>query len=162
MRLLVLNGPNLNLLGLREPELYGSRTYGDLVAYCGEIAASCGVEVEVRQTNHEGTLVDWIQAARGVFDAIVLNAAGYTHTSVAILDALKGTKARCAEVHLTDPDARDDFRRVSFVRPAAEAVFKGHGFESYAEAIRHFAAVRHEKASGGKRLSTRSRSPGRS
>ena len=89
MKILVLNGPNINLLGLREPELYGSRTYPDLVAYCEKTAAELGATADVRQTNHEGTLVDWIQEARGVFDAIVLNAAAYTHTSVALLDALK-------------------------------------------------------------------------
>jgi 3-dehydroquinate dehydratase-2 len=139
MKLLVLNGPNLNLLGEREPELYGSRTYADLVAFCGRTADACGVSVEVRQTNHEGTLVDWIQEARTRFDGVVLNAAAYTHTSVALFDALKAARVRCVEVHLTDPDAREAFRRTSFVRPAAEAVFKGLGFESYAEAIRHFA-----------------------
>lgn len=139
MRILVLNGPNLNLLGVREPALYGSRTYDDLVAFCGRIAAECGAEAEVRQTNHEGTLVDWIQAARGTFDAIVLNAAAYTHTSVAILDALKAVGIPTAEVHLTEPKEREEFRRVSYVGLYAECTFSGRGFESYADAIRHFA-----------------------
>ena len=139
MKLLVLNGPNLNLLGLREPELYGSRTYADLVEHCAKVAAEAGVSVEVRQTNHEGTLVDWIQEARGTFDAIVLNAAAYTHTSVAVLDAIKAVRVPVAEVHLTEPKEREDFRRVSYVGMVAERTFSGRGFESYSDAIRHFA-----------------------
>ena len=141
MKILVANGPNLNLLGLREPELYGSATYAELVDFIGRVAADAGVEVEVRQTNHEGTLVDWIQQCPGRFDALVLNAAAYTHTSVAILDALKAVKVRTAEVHLTEPKQLEEFRRVSYVAPAAERTFSGRGFESYADAIRHFAAV---------------------
>lgn len=141
MKILILNGPNLNLLGLREPEMYGSRTYADLVKFCRQVAADCKVEAEVRQSNHEGTLVDWIQESRGVFDAIVLNAAAYTHTSVAILDALKGVKARCAEVHLTEPKNREDFRKVSYVGLAAEKTFSGFGFDSYRLAIEYFAAA---------------------
>lgn len=139
MKILVLNGPNLNLLGIREPELYGGRAYADLVAFCEAVAADSGASVEVRQTNHEGTLVDWIQESRGAFDAIVLNAAAYTHTSVAILDAIKAVKARVVEVHLTEPKAREDFRRVSYVGLVAEKTFAGRGFESYADAIRHLA-----------------------
>ena len=137
MKILVLNGPNLNLLGTREPELYGKGTYADLVAFCTERARAFGAEAEVRQTNHEGTLVDWIQQAPGAFDAIVLNAAAYTHTSVAILDALKATRMRTVEVHLTEPKEREDFRRVSFVAPAAERTFSGRGFGSYEDALRH-------------------------
>ena len=141
MKILVANGPNLNLLGLREPELYGSATYAELVDFIGRVAADAGVEVEVRQTNHEGTLVDWIQECPGRFDALVLNSAAYTHTSVALLDALKAVKVRTAEVHLTEPKQREEFRRVSYVALAAERTFSGRGFESYADAIRHFAAV---------------------
>ena len=141
MKILVANGPNLNLLGLREPELYGRATYAELVDFIGRVAAEAGVEVEVRQTNHEGTLVDWIQQCPGRFDALVLNAAAYTHTSVAILDALKAVKVRTAEVHLTEPKEREEFRRVSYVAPAAERTFSGRGFESYADAIRHFATT---------------------
>ena len=140
MRILVANGPNLNLLGCREPELYGRGTYAELVDFIGRVAAESGVEVEVRQTNHEGDLVDWIQECPGRFDALVLNAAAYTHTSVAILDALKAVKVRTVEVHLTEPKSREDFRHVSFVAPAAERTFSGRGFESYADAVRHFAA----------------------
>ena len=139
MRLLVVNGPNLNLLGVREPDLYGRGTYAELVAFVKEVAAEAGVEVEVRQSNHEGDLVDWIQECPGKFDALVLNAAAYTHTSVAVLDAIKAVSVRTAEVHLTEPKEREDFRRVSYVGMAAERTFSGRGFESYADAIRYFA-----------------------
>ena len=139
MRLLVVNGPNLNLLGVREPDLYGRGTYAELVAFVKDVAAGVGVKVEVRQSNHEGDLVDWIQECPGKFDALVLNAAAYTHTSVAILDAIKAVRVRTAEVHLTEPKEREDFRRVSFVGMAAERTFSGRGFESYADAIRYFA-----------------------
>lgn len=137
MKILVLNGPNLNLLGVREPALYGNRTYAELEAFCRETAESFGAVADVRQTNHEGTLVDWIQDARGAFDALVLNAAAYTHTSVAILDALKATRIRTVEVHLTEPKVREDFRRVSYVGMAAEKTFSGKGFGSYADAIEY-------------------------
>lgn len=137
MKILVLNGPNLNLLGTREPELYGLKTYADLVAYVDSVAAECGAAAETRQTNHEGTLVDWIQESRGEFDAIVLNAAAYTHTSVAVLDAIKAVKARVVEVHLTEPKEREDFRKVSYVGMAAEKTCSGRGFESYGDAIRY-------------------------
>lgn len=137
MKILVLNGPNLNLLGLREPDLYGKGTYADLKAFLKETADKVGAEVECRQTNHEGVLVDWIQESRGVFDAIVLNAAAYTHTSVAILDAIKAVKARVIEVHLTEPKNREDFRRISYVGMVAEKTFSGKGFNSYSEAIEY-------------------------
>ena len=139
MKILILNGPNLNLLGMREPELYGSCDYAALEAHIRETASRCGVEVEVRQTNHEGSLVDWIQGAAGVFDAIVLNAAAYTHTSVAVLDALKAVRMRTVEVHLTEPENREEFRRVSYVGMAAEKTFSGRGFESYSDAIAYLA-----------------------
>ena len=139
MKILVINGPNLNLLGIREPEIYGNRTYADLVKFIGDVAADCGVEVEVRQTNHEGVIVDWIQACRGAFDALVLNAAAYTHTSVAIHDAIKAVQVRTIEVHLSEPKNRDDFRRISFVEPVAEKTCSGRGFESYADALRYLA-----------------------
>lgn len=139
MKILVINGPNLNMLGVREPAIYGSRTYAELVGFIMEAAEKCGVEAEVRQSNFEGDIVTWIQQSRGMFDAIVLNAAAYTHTSVAILDALKAAGTRTVEVHLSDPSTREEFRHVSYVTPAAEAVFKGRGFDSYADAIRHLA-----------------------
>ena len=136
MKILVLNGPNLNMLGIREPALYGSRNYADLVRFIEDTARETGVEAEVFQSNHEGVLVDRIQAARGVFDGLVVNAAAYTHTSVAILDALKAVGLPTVEVHLTDPETREPFRHVSYVKPAALATFAGFGFESYAKAMR--------------------------
>ena len=141
MKILVVNGPNLNLLGVREPELYGRGTYTDLVEFVGRVASECGVEAEVRQSNHEGDIVDWIQECRGKFDALVLNAAAYTHTSVAILDAIKAVKVRTAEVHLTEPKEREEFRRTSYVGMVAERTFSGRGFDSYADAIRYFAGI---------------------
>lgn len=135
----MLNGPNLNLLGQREPEIYGQRTYAQLETFIQATAQELGVAVEIRQTNHEGVLVDWIQSASGAFDALVLNAAAYTHTSIAILDALRAVPVRTVEVHLTDPKARENFRRVSLVELAAERTFSGRGFESYADALRYLA-----------------------
>ena len=137
MKILVINGPNLNLLGIREPEIYGRQSYADLVAFVEKAAKDCGVEVDVRQTNHEGVIVDWIQECRGTFDALVINAAAYTHTSVAIHDAIKAVQVRTIEVHLSAPKNRDDFRKVSFVEPVAEKTCSGRGFESYADAIRY-------------------------
>ena len=140
MKILVINGPNLNLLGIREPEIYGNRSYADLEKFIAETAAALGAEVEVRQTNHEGVIVDWIQECRGTFDALVINAAAYTHTSVAIHDAIKAVQIRTVEVHLSEPKNRDDFRKVSFIESVAEKTCSGRGFESYADAIRYFAA----------------------
>ena len=140
MKILVINGPNLNLLGIREPDIYGRQTYDELVAFIGKTAKDCDVEVEVRQTNHEGVIVDWIQECRGTFDALVINAAAYTHTSVAIHDAIKAVQIRTVEVHLSEPKNRDDFRKVSFIESVAEKTCSGRGFESYADAIRYFAA----------------------
>ena len=142
MKILVLNGPNLNMLGMREPALYGSRSYADLVKFIEDGAREAGVSVEVFQSNHEGVLVDRIQAAHGVFDGLVVNAAAYTHTSVAILDALKAVGLPTVEVHLTDPETREPFRHVSYVKPAALATFAGFGFGSYARAIRFLAGLR--------------------
>ena len=137
MKILVINGPNLNLLGIREPEIYGHQTYAELVTFIEQTAKGCGAEVEVRQTNHEGVIVDWIQECRGKFDALVINAAAYTHTSVAIHDAIKAVQVRTVEVHLSEPKNRDDFRKVSFIEPVAEKTCSGRGFESYADAIRY-------------------------
>ena len=135
MNILILNGPNLNLLGIREPEIYGNRTYKDLCKLITDHAAAIGVEAEIRQTNHEGVLVDWIQDAMGCFDGIVLNPAAYTHTSVALLDAVKAVGIPTVEVHLSDPDTREPFRSVSYVRPACIACIKGRGLEGYPEAM---------------------------
>lgn len=137
MKILVLNGPNLNLLGLREPELYGKGSYSELEDFIRRTAEACGAEAEVRQSNHEGTLVDWIQEAHGKVNAIILNAAAYTHTSLAILDALKAVRIRIVEVHLTEPKEREDFRRFSYVAQVAEKTFSGRGFDSYGDAIEY-------------------------
>ena len=136
MKILVLNGPNLNLLGLREPEIYGARNYGALEEYIQESALELGCEAEVRQSNHEGILVDWIQEAYGKFDGIVINPAAYTHTSVAILDALKAVALPAVEVHLSDVSTREDFRQISYARLACQKTYMGLGFEGYREALR--------------------------
>lgn len=135
MHILVINGPNLNLLGMREPEHYGTRTYADLVALVQETADRLGVTTECFQSNHEGAIVDKIQAAYGKADGIVLNPAAYTHTSVAILDALKAVQIPTIEVHITDPDTREDFRCISYVRAACVKTIKGKGLDGYAEAL---------------------------
>ena len=134
-RILVLNGPNLNLLGVREPGIYGSESYAALVDMIGEKAKELGVSVEVRQTNHEGVLVDWIQEALGQFDGIVINPAAYTHTSVAILDAVKAVGLPTVEVHISDVSKREDFRQVSYIRAACVKTIAGHGFQGYLEAM---------------------------
>lgn len=138
MKLLVINGPNLNMLGIREKHLYGAQTYADLVAFIEQKAAGLGVEVEIFQSNHEGVIVDKIQAAYQQVDGIVINPAAYTHTSVAILDALKAVSIPCAEVHLTDVTKREAFRQISYAGMACEAHFIGLGFEGYAKAMEHF------------------------
>ena len=135
MKLLVINGPNLNLLGVREPDLYGRQDYAALVKLVEDTCAAEGVEVEVYQSNHEGDLVDRIQAAYGVVDGIVINPAAYTHTSVAILDALKAVQLPCVEVHLTDVDAREPFRHISYAGMACIKTVMGRGLEGYREAI---------------------------
>lgn len=140
MNILVINGPNLNLLGIREPDIYGRGTYAQLCALLRQEAAALGVGIRFFQSNHEGALVDAIQAAYGVEDGIILNPAAYTHTSVALLDAVKAVGIPTVEVHLSDPDSREDFRSRSYVRPACVALFKGQGFESYRQALRYLAA----------------------
>ena len=135
MKLFVINGPNLNLLGVREPDIYGKKTYADLVAYVEAVCAREGVEVECFQSNHEGALVDIIQSALGKADGIVINPAAYTHTSVAILDALKAVGIPTVEVHISDVSAREDFRQRSFVRAACVATVMGKGFDGYCEAM---------------------------
>ena len=115
MRILIINGPNINMLGIREPDIYGRTTYADLCAMIRDHAAESGTEVTIYQSNHEGDLVDAIQRAYGTQDAIIINPAAYTHTSVAILDALKAVALPAVEVHISDPDTREEFRRVSYV-----------------------------------------------
>ena len=135
MRILVINGPNLNMLGIREPEIYGRQTYEDLCALIRSHAAQIGAEVSLYQSNHEGDLVDAIQGALGSADGIVINPAAYTHTSVALLDALKAVGLPAVEVHISDPDTREEFRRVSYVRLACEKTISGHGTDGYLEAM---------------------------
>ena len=137
-KILVINGPNLNLLGLREPAIYGNRDFKALEAFILENGLDLGLQVELFQSNHEGAIVDKIQQAYGVFDGIVINPAAYTHTSVAILDALKAVAIPTVEVHLSDVDSREEFRRHSFISLYAEKVIKGKGFDGYREALEHF------------------------
>lgn len=139
MNILVINGPNLNLLGIREPDLYGKEDYAALVALVEDTCAQEGIGVEVFQSNHEGAIVDKIQQALGTFDGIVINPAAYTHTSVAILDALKAVSLPAVEVHLTDVNAREDFRRISYARLACETTFAGYGFDGYRMAMEYLA-----------------------
>ncbi|MGI6192589.1 MAG: type II 3-dehydroquinate dehydratase [Christensenellales bacterium] len=136
MKVLVINGPNINMLGIREPEIYGRQTYLDLVNLIRAEADSLGVDVEFFQSNSEGAIVDAIQGAYGRVDGIIINPAAYTHTSIALLDALKAVGLPAIEVHISDPDSREEFRRVSFVRSACAATIKGRGFEGYVDALR--------------------------
>ena len=140
MKILVINGPNLNMLGIREPEIYGRRDYAALVDFIKKEAAQRGLEVECRQSNSEGEIVTLIQQAYKVFDGIVINPAAYTHTSVAILDALKTVGIPTVEVHLSDINAREEFRHFSFVSLAAKKTICGKGFDGYAEALDFFAS----------------------
>ncbi len=135
MKILVINGPNLNMLGIREPEIYGKETYQNLVDLINGYAIKCGIEVEVFQSNHEGDIVDKIQKAYKVFDGIVINPAAYTHTSVAILDALKAVGIQAVEVHISDVDSREEFRKISYVRSVCAKCISGKGFDGYIEAL---------------------------
>ena len=135
MKILVLNGPNLNFLGIREPDIYGRQTYADLENFVRSAAEEYGVEAELFQSNHEGDLVDKIQWAYGRMDGIVINPAAYTHTSVAILDALKAVDLPAVEVHLSDVNSREAIRHLSYAGMACEKSFTGLGFEGYRQAI---------------------------
>ena len=135
MKILVLNGPNINMLGIREPGIYGKRSFSDLLDLLEQTAAAEDVEIEQYQSNHEGCLVDKIQEAYGRYDGIVINPAAYTHTSIAILDALKSVGIPAVEVHISDVDAREPFRQISYTGLACEHTIKGHGLEGYREAI---------------------------
>ena len=135
MKILVINGPNLNMLGIREPGIYGKSTYADLCRLLEQTAKDLGMEVEIYQSNHEGDLVDKIQWAYGKIDGIVINPAAYTHTSVAILDALKAVSIPAVEVHISDVDAREAFRQISYAGLACVKTIKGHGFAGYQEAM---------------------------
>ena len=135
MDILVINGPNLNMLGIREPEIYGKETYNSLVKKIEEYAHDKGVNVKCFQSNHEGDLVDVIQFAYGIYDGIVINPGAYTHTSVAILDALKAVSLPVVEVHISDVDSREEFRKISFVRNACYETISGKGTDGYLLAI---------------------------
>ncbi len=138
-KILVINGPNINMLGLREPSLYGAQNYAALKEFICESAAEAGVQVELFQSNHEGSIVDVIQAAYGRVNGILINPAAYTHTSVAILDALKAVGLPTVEVHLTDISSREEFRRFSYISLYAEKVIYGKGFEGYREGLLYLA-----------------------
>ena len=135
MKILVMNGPNLNMLGIREPDIYGKNTYADLCKMIEAHAEKMGAEVEIYQSNYEGDLVTKIQEALGVFDGIVINPAAYTHTSVALLDALKAVAIPAVEVHISDVSKREGFRSISFVREYCFATIAGHGFAGYTDAM---------------------------
>jgi len=135
MKILVLNGPNINMLGIREPGVYGSNSFADLLTLLETTAREEGIEIEQYQSNHEGSLVDKIQESYGRFDGIVINPAAYTHTSIAILDALKAVGIPAVEVHISDVSRREDFRQISYIRLACCKTVMGHGIEGYREAI---------------------------
>ena len=135
MKILVLNGPNINMLGIREPGIYGKQTFRDLLDLLDTVAQEEQITVEQFQSNHEGALVDKIQQAYGVFDGIVINPAGYTHTSVAILDALKAVSIPAVEVHISNVDSRESFRQISYAGMACEKTIMGQGLDGYKQAI---------------------------
>ena len=139
MKLLIINGPNLNMLGIREKNIYGTQTFQDLEKYILDCCREQNVEAELFQSNHEGAIVDKIQQAYGVIDGIVINPAAYTHTSVAILDALKAVSIPAVEVHLSDVNAREPFRHISYAGMACEEHYIGLGFEGYRRAIEYLA-----------------------
>lgn len=138
-KILILNGPNLNMLGLREPEIYGSQTLQDVEDLCFEVAHDHDFKIDFRQSNHEGQLVDWIQEARDTVAGVIINAAAYTHTSVAIHDALKLLECPIIEVHISNPKEREVFRHYSYIESVAKAVFAGHGVQGYKMAIEKLA-----------------------
>lgn len=140
--ILILNGPNLNVLGLREPEIYGRDTLADIEELCRSKARALGLSIDFRQSNHEGELVTWIQQARGQVRGLIINAAAYTHTSVAIHDALRLLEGvPIIEVHLSDPKTREPFRHVSYVEPLAAKVIAGQGAKGYALALEHLSGL---------------------
>ena len=138
MKLLVLNGPNINMLGIREKNIYGSTTYQDLEKMIFAHAEEKNVEIEVKQSNYEGQLVTWIQEAYQKADGIIINPAAYTHTSIAILDALKAVEIPFIEVHISDVSSREEFRQISYIAPYAKKRIIGHGVQGYIEAIDEF------------------------
>ena len=148
MKLYILNGPNLNMLGIREPEHYGSVTYQGMLEQIQAHAAKRGIETVCKQSNHEGTLVDWIQEAyfEGAY-GIVINPGAYTHTSVALLDALRSVRLPAVEVHISKVEEREDFRQISYLRAACIKTITGHGINGYLEAVDHLIALERETTS---------------
>lgn len=140
-KILILNGPNLNMLGTRETEIYGTQTLQDIEDLCFETAHKFDMKTEFKQSNHEGQIIDWIQEARGTVDAVIINAAAFTHTSVAIHDALKLLEFPIIEVHLSNPKEREPFRHHSYIEPLSTAVFAGFGAQSYTKAIEKLAEL---------------------
>ncbi len=137
MKIKVINGPNLNMLGIREKEVYGRQSYADLVEYVTAEAEKLGAELEFFQSNHEGELIDAVQAAYENFDAIIINPAAYTHTSIALLDALLAVGLPAVEVHISDVASREGFRQISYVHHACMTTFRGMGFDGYVEAVKY-------------------------
>lgn len=136
MKIRVINGPNINLLGKREPEIYGEETYDDLVEYIKKEGYSLGIEVECLQSNHEGALIDWIHEGIGTVDGLIINAGGYTHTSIALMDAIKASEIPTIEVHISNTKEREDFRKISYISMVAWKTIEGKGFLGYKEALR--------------------------
>jgi 3-dehydroquinate dehydratase-2 len=134
-KILILNGPNLNLLGQREPEIYGTQTLRDVEDICHQAAHALDMKIDFRQSNHEGELIEWIQDAKGIFEGVIINAGAYTHTSIAILDALKYLDLPTIEVHLSDPKTRETFRHFSYIETMAAASITGKGPAGYTQAI---------------------------
>lgn len=134
-KILILNGPNLNMLGQREPEIYGDQTLDDIQKLCEKSAKENNLDIDFRQSNHEGELVEWIQQAMGQIDGLIINAAAYTHTSIAIHDALKLLDCPVIEVHLSDPKSREEFRHHSYIEPLATGIIAGKGTDGYKQAI---------------------------
>ncbi len=141
MKVLVINGPNINMLGIREPDVYGAETFNSLEEFIKESATSLGISVSLFQSNHEGEIVDIIQAAYGIYDGIVINPAAYTHTSVAILDALKAVGIPTVEVHISDISKREPFRQFSYVSLVAKKTICGHGFNGYKMALEYLKKI---------------------
>jgi 3-dehydroquinate dehydratase-2 len=135
MKIWVINGPNINLLGQREPEIYGDKTYKDLIDYIKEAAYSLGIDVECFQSNHEGVLIDWIHEGIGKVDGLIINAGAYTHTSIALMDAVKGSGIPTVEVHISNPKKREDFRKISYLSMVADKTIEGKGFLGYKEGL---------------------------
>ena len=139
MKIKVINGPNINMIGIREPQIYGNKTFADLIAFIKEVANNLNIEIDTFQSNSEGDIVTEIQSCYQNFDGIIINPAGYTHTSVAILDALKAVNIPTVEVHLSDISEREEFRKLSYVSLYATKTIKGKGFDGYKEALEFFA-----------------------